>query len=198
MPDDRALEKLQPELFPDEKLLWHGRPIQGIHFQRSDILGLVVGLPFLVVAIFLILQFLGCIPIPQAWLTDSTVFEAKFAIGVLMVLFLALSLFLLGGGQWLNARDRRRLIYGITTQRILILRKRLFGVESLTSLRIDEVSHMSLRVDANGNGFLNFSGLPIAGQAATSSFLTMFYLIPDVRNVYALIRSIQKAQLYPI
>jgi hypothetical protein len=192
MSDTTALEKLQAELFPGEKLLWHGRPVQGIRYQRSDMWAAIFGVPFLGFALFLTLLVFGIIPMPHDWLVNNNLWLTKCNCVFGTVTLLPVGLYLLGGGLWLDSRLRRQLFFGVTNERILILRESRHKSQSLTSLRLRDVPHLTLRVSQDGTGSLYFALRPTGAQGDGGLYGICFRLIPEVRKVYTLIRSIQR------
>jgi hypothetical protein len=193
MSDESSLEKLQPELFPGEKLMWHGRPVQGfLRIQQSDIWGLFFGALFLCVSVFLLLSAFNLIPVPDFWKEGGSAREARFACVIWSIILFPIALYWLGGSRWLDARARRHLFYGVTNERILVLRDQLRNSQVLTSLRIQDVPHLSIQVDANGTGHLIFAARAANAPNQPLAYGVNFRLIPDVRKVYTLIRSIQR------
>ena len=193
MSDVSSLEKLQPELFPSEKLLWHGRPVQGfLPLRQSDFWGFFFGTLLLGAVLFLILQIFDLIPIPGWWQKGISTQEAKIACVIWSVILLPVALYWLGGSQWLDARARRHLFYGVTNERILVLRDQQRNSQALTSLRIQDVPHLSIQVDGDGTGYLIFALHPTKAPNQPLAYGVNFRLIPEVRKVYTLIRSIQR------
>jgi len=192
MPDTLALEKLQPELFPEEKLLWSGRPVQGLRFRRSDFAGYAVATFLLAVILVLILITFDWVPTPESWKDGSTTLQAKISCVLWSIILLPVVIYWLGGGQWLDAYMRSCLFYGVTNERILILRDTRRNHQSLISLRIHDVPHLSLIIDQDGTGSLSFVPRAPNAQNHPPALAVCFRLISEVRKVYALIRSIQR------
>ena len=192
MPDSLAAEKIQLELFPGEKLLWSDRPTQGIRFRRSDAWALGIGILFLMLLVLLLLFTLGMIPIPS-YVEGNSQENPRVACGFWCILLLPLVAFLCGGGLYLNARLRRHLFYGITNERILIVRDLRGGRHSLISMRLQDVPHMSLTTESDETGSLFFAVGSSASSQSAGSYTSAIRFVPDVRKVYALIRSLQRA-----
>ena len=190
--DAVSFEKLQSELFPGEKLLWHGRPLQGMHFERSDIGGYVIGILLLGTVVVLSLLIFEFLPVPDQWKEGASALEPKVACAFWSVALLPIALYCLGGGKWLDARFRSKLFYGVTNERILILREQRRNSQALTSLRLRDVPHLSLIVNQDGTGSLIFAPRPVSAPNQSAAYGINFRLIPEVRKVYTLIRSIQR------
>jgi hypothetical protein len=109
-----ALESsLRPCLLPGERLLWTGRPVQGVRFTRLDILLVPFSLLWSGLVLSASLSFWGN---DGPWFLD-----------VWSLPFLAAALYVVFGRLALDALARRRTIYGVSNRRILILRRPPFG-----------------------------------------------------------------------
>ena len=189
---DLALEYLQPELLPNEQLLWHGRPVQGVRFHLSHLIGFLFGLVMLALAIYFAAQAFALIPLADDTRGMQDIIAARLGCGFMTLLFFLFALFCLGGHLWLNARLRRNLFYGATNERILLLREGWSGSRSFTSLRLRDVPHFSLTTHADGTGTLMFGARPVNAPQGQAGISPSFYLIPDARSVYNLIRTAQR------
>lgn len=97
---------LRPFLLPGERIVWTGRPQQGLIFDRSD---LFPGLPLLAAGAAI------------AWLTWERMQDDILDLLPEAVLLL-LGFFYAGVGRFLHeAWARRRLLYAVTNQRVLTL-----------------------------------------------------------------------------
>jgi hypothetical protein len=192
MSDIDAREKLQPELFPEEKLLWSGRPVQGVRLERSDLGGILLGIIFIAIAVGLLLTIFDVIPIPTQLAGGSQEFKTAFWVWIIGLL--PIGLYLAVFGRYVDAFIRSRFFYGVTNERILSLHGKRSGTQALISLRIRDVPHLYFRVDPDGTGSLFFRGYAVNAQRAHPIYLLSFYLIPEVRTVYSLVRAVQRAQ----
>ncbi len=190
MSDQTAFEKLQSELFPKESLLWYGRPIQGLRFVPSDLFGIGIGILLLTASVALLSFVFGIIPLPF-YLKDNTGSDPRPAMVIVGAGFLGLGLYLAGGSYYLSARLRRQLFYGVTNERLLFLQDRGRRGESLTSMRIGEVPHLSITADKDGTGSLIFFARSTSGPQYNSVRSLSFFMIPEVKKVYSLIRGAQ-------
>ena len=129
--DDDALT---PLLEPGERLLWAGRPPQGVRFGAAD----VVRVPFSLVWLGVALTF-------EAMAVRSMVVEG----GLVPKLFAAVGLiFVLAGvqlafGRFLDdARERARIRWGVSDRRVFVLRDGALvwskGLAELGDVAVDE------------------------------------------------------------
>jgi hypothetical protein len=170
---------LRAYLFPAERVLWAGRPRQGIRLQRADLYLVPFSLAW---AGFVLFWF---------W-TASTQGAPPF--------FLAFgSIMLIAGfdvvfGRFLrDAWFRRRLIYAVTDRRLIILRTGPFG--HVRSLELRHLPVLELDERASG-GTISFDGGPANGffplgfrpeWAPAASKTPRFFDIEEARSVYDLI-----------
>jgi len=99
---------LRPELARDERLLWSGVPKQGVFLRRSDLLAVPLSL------------MLGGF----AFFWERSVSTAKDA-PIFMILwgvpFVLMGLYMIVGRFFADAYQRKRMFYGVTDQRVIIL-----------------------------------------------------------------------------
>jgi hypothetical protein len=117
--DSIAGERLGPFLGPNERLIWVGRPKAGVILQSTDLLQIPFGLFFLAFALFW--EFLA--------LSSSRGAPTFFAFWGLP--FIAVGLYVAIGRFFYDSLRRSRTFYGLTNQRVLILR----ACESMRDMR---------------------------------------------------------------
>jgi hypothetical protein len=177
--------RLQPFMQPDETILWTGHPDASRLLSSKDLV---------------------LIPFSLLWGGFALFWEGLvLSTGVNDVVFPLFGIpFVVAGQYFIWGRfvykrwDRGRTLYGLTNQRILILRGR-----SLQSLFVKEIPGINQLARADGSGSLEFGNLPpaYAFWADTGAdFLTQargapaFYDIPDVAQVYRLVSEARAAR----
>jgi hypothetical protein len=105
--DDYAVAaRLQPYLRPGEELLWCGRPDPAVVFSAAD----VIAIPFSVV-------WLG---FALAWLAGAQSIGVPAAFRAVGIAFVLIGIYLVAGrfvARWIA---KRRTVYGITGDRVLV------------------------------------------------------------------------------
>jgi len=179
MIDPEQALRLRPYLFPDERLLWTGRPVRGLRFMRRD---------WLLVPFSLFWGGFMIVWNVTVWRIgaplDFTLFGAAFLVS---------ALYLIAGRFALDAFVRSRSVYGVSNRRILIFRQAPFA--RLRSFEIGYLPVLELEEQAGGRGTISFDlddspgwwkprydyWLPAPGTEAC------FDSIADPRRVYELI-----------
>lgn len=179
---DAPEERLARELAPGEELLWSGRPRRGLMLRASDAWAIPFSLFWCGFAIFW--EY-------SVWANGSPWFFRLWGVPFVLV-----GLYLVIGRFFVDAMERRRTIYGVTSSRVLILTG-LFR-ESIRSVRLRSLAATSLteRADRSGTIVLGreFQGRSVAWErwpGSRKSEPPMLEGIPDVRNVHDLIRRAQ-------
>jgi len=197
--DERARFVLLQELAPGERLLWAGRPRQGVRLVPADVFLVPFGVIFtvipLVIAIVLLVKGEG------AALLD--------AIQGLAALLTA-GVYLLGGRFFLDARRRAHTFYGLTDRRALLVEDR--GARRTTSIPLASAEPMALIEAGEGRGTIRFGvsrdeQTPVIRQlhrgrgagpsivdaaSARGGELPVFEEIEDARVVYEQLREVQE------
>lgn len=183
----RSSQPFQPYLLADERVLWTGRPKQGIVFSGKDVLLVPFSLMWGGFAI--------------AW--NAAVWFAPFGGGsgdgpdwffrLWGLPFLVVGLYLIAGRFFHDARLRRRLHYAVTDQRVLVLRGSKF-----TSLDMRRLPRLDLAEHRDGTGTLAFESENSLSWGGVNGFswwvpalasATRFFRIRDARKVYELVRN---------
>lgn len=105
--DPTLTSRLQPYLRPGEELLWCGKPDPAVVFAPSDLLAIPFGLIFMGFA--------------AAWTLGARSMGAPAPFWMLGFVFLAVGLWLVAGRLIAKPIRKRRTVYGLTTDRVLLL-----------------------------------------------------------------------------
>jgi hypothetical protein len=172
---------LTRELGGGEKLLWSGRPRQGLLLRPSDTLFIPFSLMWGGFAIF--------------WETSVIRHGAPFFFTLWGVPFVVMGLYLIVGRFFVDARIRERTAYGVTNERIIIVSGLVKS--SVKSLSLGTLSDISLDERDDGSGTITF------GPAGTvAPFVTgrsgrqqspAFEGIMNARSVHQTIRDAQRS-----
>jgi len=181
----QAEQKLKAELSPKERLLWWGRPKQGVVLRATD--GFLI--PFSLLwggfAVF--------------W--EASVFKtnAPFFFRLWGIPFVLVGVYIIFGRFFVEAIQRKKTLYGLTNDRIIILSGLLN--RNIKTLNLRTLSDISLteRSDKSGTITLGPSN-PMNAWASGASWPGMqrmmvpsFELIENAKEVYEKIRSAQNA-----
>jgi hypothetical protein len=179
--------ELARELAGSEKALWSGQPKQGVVFRAMDLFVVPLSLAWCGIAIFIFFQSMRAPKVPIFFYPFSFVF-------VLVGIYIVVGRFLV------DARQRSRTFYAVTNERIIIA-SGLFS-RTLKSIDLKTLAEMSLSERKNGSGFIVFGssspmesmiGAMPAWPGMQGRFASRFDLIAEVRPVYDIIRSAQRA-----
>ena len=176
-------QRLARELTSGERLLWSGRPRQGLLFRASDAFVIPFSLLWCGFALF--------------WEGSVLASEAPVFFRLWGIPFVIAGLYMVFGRFIVDIRQRRFTVYGVTSSRVIIITKLLN--ESVQSIRIQGLSDISLseRVDGSGSIVLGPTSLsspfatpgwPRSGQNTSPTLEG----IPQARVVHDLIRSAQQ------
>jgi hypothetical protein len=172
-----ATTDLADRLLTGERILWSGRPAQGLLFTSRDILLIPFSLVWGGFVIFW----------ESMTLTQPKTPDFFFLFGVPFVLA---GLYLIVGRFLLDAWIRAGMLYAVTNRRILISRSGPFG--KFTALSLDRLPDASISESAGGRGTIRF-GEPAqlwGGRRGVSSWTPsldptpQFIGIENARNVF--------------
>src|SRR3954451_15422857 len=124
----QSSQRFQPYLFPGESILWAGQPKQGLALTGRDALLIPVSLLWGGFAIF---WNVGVWSFPGK---GPPLFFRLFGLP-----FLVIGLYVIVGRFFHDAAIRKRLVYAVTDQRILVLRG-----SKVTSLDIKRLPRLEL------------------------------------------------------
>ena len=172
-----------------ERLLWNGRPKQGLLFRKSDAFMIPFSLMWGGFAIF--------------WETTVIKSGAPFFFMLWGIPFVLVGLYMIVGRFFADAWQRTRTFYTVTNERILIVGG-LFN-RTVTSLELRTLPEMSLSLQDDDKGTLSFGedqtgfGSTFGGRWSQSNQKRppQFEGIPDAAGVMARIREAQAALLRP-
>lgn len=167
----------------DETLLWTGKPKQGIVFRSSDIFMIPFSLLWGGFAIF--------------WETTVILTDAPFIMRLWGIPFVLVGLFMIFGRFFYDSASRKRTIYGITENRVII--KSGIFKKSIKSLNIKTLSDITLKEESNRSGSIifgpenGFNGIfRGTGRLGSNGKMTpSFEMIKNVRKVYRQIIDLQ-------
>lgn len=177
-------QRLARELTSGERLLWSGRPRQGLLFRANDAFLIPFSLMWCGFALFWEGSVLT---------SDSPGFFKLWGIP-----FVIVGLYMVFGRFIVDIRQRRSTVYGVTSSRVIIVTKLL--TESVQSIRLQGLSEISLSERADGSGNIVLGPTPTANAFATPSWSRQGQSssptlegIPQARVVHDLIRQAQQA-----
>lgn len=170
-------QTLRRELVPGERLLWSGRPLQGIRFRRSDLGVVGIGIAWCVMGFASFLTGRGSIE--QA---KSNPFLLFIAIGLVYMFFVRFVV---------DAIARRKIFYGVTDRRAIIIGGMF--TQSTTSLDYEAMSEITLCEGSNGRGDIVFGKPSPIFVGRRHRPAPSFELLADVRKAYAILRTAQAA-----
>jgi len=180
--DYQLAAELQPDLLSGERLQWTGQPRRGLLLRRSDLFIIPFTLVWFGFAVFWMIMAIR---------SNAPVFFILF--GVPFVLIGALVAF---GRFFIDAGLRRKTIYGLTNERLLI--RSGYFKSSLQSFNLRTLTQVAYTERKDGSGTINLgTGAPVnfgnsANWLPRMSAAASFDTIPDVRDVYNKIIELQR------
>jgi hypothetical protein len=177
-----APEEVRRAISSRERVLWWGRPRQGLVLRASDALAIPFSLMWGGFAIF--------------WEMSVVSSNAPLFFMLWGVPFVLVGIYMVIGRFFFEAQQRARTYYAVTSERIVIVS----GVITRTvkSLSLNTLTDVSLSEYRNGVGTITFGG-----QGALPSWFgnsgwpdsqagPRFELVPDAKSVYESIRDAQR------
>lgn len=185
MPAGSDPPRLRALLSKDERLLWSGRPPQGLLLRAQD----AYLVPFS-------LLWCGFIVF---WMLTAVQRGAPAFFLVWGGAFALFGLHLLVGRFAVDALQRRRTEYGVTSERVIIVSGLLR--ESVASLPLRSLSRVTLTVHRDGSGDIEFgerfpfAGFLVPGWPGSGRYRApVFERIPGAREVHERIRAAQEGR----
>ena len=177
---------LQPYLLEGERTIWTGQPDPSRLVSSGDWYLVPFSLMWGGFAIFWEASALG--------IFNSFKGGAPLLLALFGVPFVVIGQYLIWGRFFYKRWDRKRTIYAVTTQRILILRR-----SRLQALFVAQLPPITQSTRADGSGSLVFGMAPF-GQWGNNGMEWFdrrqgppaFYDIPEVMRVYRLIADTQR------
>jgi len=181
---DETVDIVGAELSSNEKLLWSGHPRLGLMLRSDDALLIPFSLMWGGFAIF--------------WEATVIAHGAPVLFTLFGVPFVLVGLYHIFGRFLVDARQRQRTFYGVTTERIIIISGLL--ERRVKSLSLDTLTDLSMTERANGAGVITFGPNPprYFWHSAASwpgmglAEFPSFELADKARHVYEIIRSAQR------
>jgi hypothetical protein len=185
-----AQQAISPQLSSGERVLWAGRPRQGIFLQPQD----AVMIPFS-------LAWCGfaCFWTFMAWHGG-----APWPMVIFGSLFVGVGLFMVFGRFAADARTRAKTFYAVTDQRVLFVTGGPNQSQAITSIEMRSIGDLTMVLSKDGRGSLLF-GFPAQVPQAMAKGAVMFsrvakpgtmvVQIERVKEVYDLIRKTKEAAL---
>ncbi len=176
--------EIQKHLEPRERVLWSGQPRQGIMLRGSDIFLIPFSLFWGGFAIFWEYSVLT---------QGAPVFFVLFGIP-----FVIIGIYLIVGRFYVEAKQREKTFYGVTSERVLIVSGLL--QQRVKSLALRTLSDVSLTESRDGTGSISFGhSFPFASLFGGMAWPGMEQFmgprldtINNPKQVYQLIREAQK------
>lgn len=177
----------QNQLEPGERLLWSGRPRQGLMLRRTDVFMIPFSLLWGGFAIFWFAMAVG---------GGAPAFMALWGLP-----FVFVGLYLIGGRFFWDAYQRSKTFYAVTDRRVLILSSGVMG-QNLRALNPKSLPETSLNLRPDGSGTITFGTSPFFyGMGNTGFGRSQRYAPPafegiaDARSVYTLIQRVQRGEV---
>ncbi len=177
---------LKPHLFADERLFWAGQPKQGLVCSGRDVFLIPFSLLWGGFALFWNLQ---------VWSFPATgPGQPDWFFRLWGLPFLIVGIYLIIGRFIHDAALRKNTVYGVTDQRVLVIRGLTSG--KLSSLDIGRLPKLDLTEHKDGTGTIDFEGneQTIWGNGGfgywtpAMSSTKRFFQIGNPRDVYQLVR----------
>jgi hypothetical protein len=190
-------QKLSGEIASGERLLWDGRPRQGLFLRSSDAFLIPFSLFWGGFAVFW-----EVMAISMLWSgkTDAPPLALRILFPLFGIPFVVIGLYLIFGRFIVDKKQREKTSYGVTDQRIII-RSGLFN-RSTKSLSLRTLTDLSISEKSDGFGTITFGPVhqfyawfgggcswPGGGRYSPPCFDT----IPEAKRVYEVIRKAQDA-----
>ena len=177
-------QPIRAQLSAGERLLWSGRPRRGLVLKPSDAYLIPFSLLWGGFAIF--------------WESAVIVGGAPFFFMLWGVPFVLVGLYMIAGRFFVDARQRAKTFYGVTSERVIIVSGLLST--KIKSLNLKTLTELSLDERTDGSGTITFgpptlasrwtrgAGWPMTNQTVQPAF----EMIPEAKKVYEIIRNAQR------
>jgi hypothetical protein len=182
--DGEPEDLIRNELAAGERLLWTGRPRQGIVLRPADIFFISFSLMWGGFAIF--------------WEVGVLASGAPWFMSIWGIPLVLIGLYIIFGRFLVDARQRASKFYAVTSERVLIV-SGVFA-QKVRSLDLDAIGDVSLTERRNGAGTITLSQVPhywwssgMEWPGLASLDIPRFELAGEARQVYEIIRSARRA-----
>lgn len=172
------------QLFAGERIVWTGKPKQGLALSGRDALLIPFSLLWGGFAIFWNVS---------VWQIPVTGQGPDWFFRLWGLPFLVIGLYVMAGRFWHDAMLRKRLTYGVTNQRVIVAR----GASKINSLDIHRLPRLELSEHRDGTGTIDFEGNAMFSGRSMSGFGiwvpaladgAQFFRIANPRGVYEIVR----------
>ena len=174
---------IRQELRPQEQLLWSGEPGRGLALRSGDVMMIPFSLMWGGFAIF--------------WESIAIRSNAPF-MWLWGIPFVLVGLYMIVGRFFVDAWQRERTTYGVTSERIIIVSN--FINRKVKSLNLRTLPEMTLDQKSDGSGTITFGAVDkmsrwdpngLAGRRSRSESPRLEMLV-DAKKVYEIIREAQR------
>ncbi len=165
--------RIEDELEPGERLIWSGRPRQGLHFGVANDIAVAVAVVFL-------LGWVGF----AASIAVRNLAVGRAASQILIPSGMAcVGLFFVAYILWLEPRGRGRTAYGLTDRRALIVSGQL--KPTVESIPLQATATVRLKLNGDGSGCITFADYvrPCGEDECSPTFAG----VEDARRVHGLV-----------
>jgi hypothetical protein len=181
---NESLSVIRQELGPQEELLWSGQPRQGLALRTSDTLMIPFSLLWGGFAVFWEVMVIN---------SGGPLFMKLWGVPFVLV-----GLYVIVGRFFVDARQRGKTTYAVTSERVIII-SNSFG-RKVKSLNLRTLSDVTLNQKSDGSGTITFGAADGSswwnaggwqgrrGRPAPPSF----DMIQDATKVYNIIREAQR------
>ncbi len=184
--DNEATKEITKELSGSEKIIWTGKPKDGILLRGSDAFMIPFSLLWCGFAIF--------------WEYSVVTTQAPFFFKLWGIPFVVVGLYFVFGRFFWEAKQRNKTSYGLTSERIIII-SGIFS-RKIKSIDLDSLGEYSLSEKSDKTGTITFGATnPLFSMFGGMSWPGMsnhqppsFEKINRAREVHELIRKNQKKQ----
>ncbi len=179
-------DELRSHLDSGEKLLWTGRPAQGIAFTRQDWFLIPFSAVWLGIALF------------SFWPKSTKAPEPLPLFVAAGLLFIGIGVYMFVGRFFADLWYRSRLIYGVTDRRAIILsgmRRR-----SVQSIYLSSLNTLKLEERPDRSGTIYFGDQPSTSYQRVSYYGSdqsagiQFFRIADAKQVYTILHKAMQQQ----
>jgi hypothetical protein len=185
-------------LDPGEQLVWSDRPKQGLRLQAGDVFLIPFSLLWGGFAFIGEASVTGLLPILPKGLPSPLLYS------LLGIPFCLVGLYLIVGRFFFDAYARGKTWYGVTDRRVVVLKSALgTKIDSIKFLDLEELN-LAERKDNSGDVLFDLPGalgnmLGAGGWPVTHAYAQApgFYLLPQARTTYNLIRELQQKARSP-
>lgn len=174
-------DAIRPELVPGERVLWSGRPRQGLVIRGSD----AFAIPFS-------LFWAGFV---TYWMYSVLSINAPFPLVLFGSLFVLMGIYVTVGRFFVDVQRRRKVAYALTSERVLIVSG--IWTRNVKSINLKGLNDLTLSAQSDGWGTIALGPLPpfswmmegnVSWPGMEQRLGPRFELIPNARQVFELIR----------